>query len=54
MDAGVPQNHGLAPILYRLYKNAAPAAPGTDLSLFADDACTYATENHKRRVLCIS
>jgi hypothetical protein len=27
-----------------------PAAPGTHLALFADDACIYATEKHERRV----
>jgi hypothetical protein len=35
--------------LYRLCD--ALAAPGTHLSLFAGDICTYATEKHKRLVL---
>jgi hypothetical protein len=50
--AGVPQGSVLAPILNILYINDASAAPGTYLSLFADDTCIYATENHESRVLC--
>jgi hypothetical protein len=50
--AWVPQGSVLAPILYRLYINEVPAAPGTHLALFADDTCIYATEKHERRVLC--
>jgi hypothetical protein len=46
----VPQGSVLAPILYSLYINDAPAAPGTHLALFADDTCIYATEKHERRV----
>jgi hypothetical protein len=41
--AGVPQASVLAPVLYRLYINDAPAAPGINLALFADDTCVYAT-----------
>jgi hypothetical protein len=47
----VPQGSVLAPVLYRLYINDVPAAPGIHLSLFADDTCVYATEKHERRVL---
>jgi hypothetical protein len=50
--AGLPQRSVLAPILYFLYINEAPAAPGVHLALFADDACIYPAEKHKRRVLC--
>jgi hypothetical protein len=50
--AGVPQGSAHAPILYSLYINDAPAAPGTHLALFADDTSTYATEKHERLVLC--
>jgi hypothetical protein len=49
--AGVPQGSVLASILYSLFINDAPAAPGTHLALFADDTCIYATEKHERRVL---
>jgi hypothetical protein len=35
--AGVPQGSVLAPILYSLSTNDAPAASGTHLALFADD-----------------
>jgi hypothetical protein len=47
----LPQGFFLAPVLYRLYINDAPAAPGIHLALFADDTCVYATEKHERRVL---
>jgi hypothetical protein len=40
------------PILYSLYINDALAAPGTQLALFEEDTCIYATEKHERRVLC--
>jgi hypothetical protein len=49
--AGVPQGSVLAPLLYSLYINDAPAAPGIHLALYADDTCVYATEKHERRVL---
>jgi hypothetical protein len=49
--AGVPQCSVLAPVLYSLYINNAPAAPGIHLALFADDTCVYATGKHERRVL---
>jgi hypothetical protein len=47
----VPQGSVLAPVLYSLYINDAPATPGIHLALFADDTCVYATEKHERRVL---
>jgi hypothetical protein len=50
--AEVPQVSILAPVLYSLYINYAPAASGTHLALFADDNSNYATEKHERRVLC--
>jgi hypothetical protein len=50
--AGVPQGSALAPILYSLHINDAPAAPGTHLALLADDIYIYATEKHDRSVLC--
>jgi hypothetical protein len=48
--AGMPQGSVLAQVLYSLYINDAPAAPGIHLALFADDTCVYATEKHERRV----
>jgi hypothetical protein len=47
----VPQGSVITPVLYNLYINDAPAAPGTHLPLFADDTCIYATEKQERRVL---
>jgi hypothetical protein len=49
--AGVLQGSVLAPVLYSLYMNDAPEAPGVLLALFADDTCIYATEKHEHRVL---
>jgi hypothetical protein len=43
---GVPQGS----VLYSLYINDAPAAPGTHLVLFADDTCIYTTQKHECRV----
>jgi hypothetical protein len=47
----VPQDSVLALVLYSLYINDAPAAPGIHIALFAGDICVYATEKHERRVL---
>jgi hypothetical protein len=38
-------------ILQSTYKWRPPAS-GTHLALFVDDTCIYATQKHKRRVLC--
>jgi hypothetical protein len=53
-EIGVPQGCVLAPILYILYINDAPAAPGSRLVLLADDTCTriYTTGKHEGCVLC--
>jgi hypothetical protein len=51
IGAGVPQGSVLAPVLYSLYINDAPAAQETQLSLFADDTCLYTAEKHERRVI---
>jgi hypothetical protein len=42
----VPQWSFLAPVLYSLYINDVPAAPGIQLAPFADDTCIYTTEKH--------
>jgi hypothetical protein len=49
---GLPQDSILAPVLYSLYMNDAPAAPGAHLALFTEDTYMYATEKHKCQVLC--
>jgi hypothetical protein len=48
----VPQDSVLTPILYSLYINDVPEAPGTHLALFEDDVSIYEAEKHKGRVLC--
>jgi hypothetical protein len=48
--AGLPQGSVLAPVLYSLYINDAPAEPGIHVAQFADDTCIYATEKHERHV----
>jgi hypothetical protein len=50
--AQVPQGFILAPVLYGLYINVAPIAPGTHLALFMDNTCIYMTEKHENHVLC--
>jgi hypothetical protein len=47
----VPRGSVLAPVMYSLYINDGPAAPGVHLTLFADDTCIYATAKHDYRVL---
>jgi hypothetical protein len=42
--ARVPQNSVLPPVFYSLYKNDAPAAPGTHLAVIMDDTCIYMTQ----------
>jgi hypothetical protein len=49
---GVTQGSVLAPILYSVYTNNAPAATGTQPAPFVDDTCIYTTEKHEDRVLC--
>jgi hypothetical protein len=49
---GISQGSVLAPILYSLCINHAPAAPGTNLALSADENCIYMTEKHECHVLC--
>jgi hypothetical protein len=51
VGARVLQVSVLAPVLYSLYINDAPAAPGIHLALFADDTCVCATEKYDRLVL---
>jgi hypothetical protein len=50
--AEMPEGSVLALLLYSLYTNDDPAETETHLALFADDTFIYATEKHKRRVLC--
>jgi hypothetical protein len=48
--AGVPKDSTLAPILYNLYINDAPAAPGNYLVLFANDAYSYINGREKQEL----
>jgi hypothetical protein len=51
VEAGVPQGFVLTSVIYSLYINYAPAAPGIHLALFADYTCVYASEKNERRLL---
>jgi hypothetical protein len=48
--ARMSQGSILAPVMYSLYTNDVPAAPGTHLAMLADDTCIYATDKHERHV----
>jgi hypothetical protein len=49
--AGFPQGSVLAPILYSLYTNDAPATPESHIALLEDDTCIYATDKKECRDL---
>jgi hypothetical protein len=49
--AAVTQGSVLAPVLYSLYINNAPAAPGIYLALFVDDTRICTREKYKRLLL---
>jgi hypothetical protein len=44
IQAGVPHGSVLSLMLYNVYRNDAPQTPGTQLALFANDTCMYATD----------
>jgi hypothetical protein len=48
---GVPQGSDISPVLYSLCINDVSEAPGTHLSLLADDTFICVTEKQERRVL---
>jgi hypothetical protein len=51
VQAGVPQDSVLAPILYSLYIKHTTRTPGVHLALFEDDTSIYATEGRESYVL---
>lgn len=43
VEAGVPQESYLSPLLFVVYINGTPISPGSQINLFTDDMILYAT-----------